>query len=231
MHSKAVRFRMTWFVVLLAASAICCADTGAGSDLEAELAKLKATYEKGLIPEDIYREKVKDLLGMATASQPSPTPEVSPGSRPAPPVGGRGQRPAQHLLNGIWHVRVSDMGPFVPSYVLEKTLEATWKVILSGNRLTVLEYTLGSGSWVASSDPERLPYETMKVQNVQIDPNGKRVKFRIYRGFGTFDAWEAFDLERVSDDEFYGAYKVHDRYGAPGTGPDYSGTVRLVRYE
>lgn len=228
MNTIAVRLITIWVVVLLTASAICCADVETRSDLEGELAKLKAAYKNSLIPEDIYREKVRDLLGMPTAPQP-PSSQAPSGNHSASTA--ERKRPTQHLLNGIWHVRVSHMGPLVPPYILEKYLGVTWKVILYENRLTVLEHSLGSDSWVTSSDPERLPYRTMKVQAAQIDPKGERVKFRIDRGFGTFEAWEAFDLERISVDEFSGYYKVHDRYGAPGAGPDYSGTIRLERYD
>jgi hypothetical protein len=156
-------------------------------------------------------------------------------SAPPPRAAGGEAGSLAAVLNGIWHVKSSDLGVFAPSYGLDKALGfVTWKLMLSGPDLVVLEYSPGAGNaWaVVGPDPERLPYQEMKVEDVSIDPGGEWIAFRIDRSVGPYEAYESVELNRISKGEIRGAYRIYDPYGGgPGTGGQFSGTIRLVPHE
>lgn len=151
-----------------------------------------------------------------------------PGRPTAPPEGPSEAFP----ITGIWHVTVSGLSIWAPSYAKDKELGmVTWKLFLEGDSLTVLEYT-PRGLDVVDSDPENFPYKKMRMEGAHVDRRNRRLTFKVDRSTHLHEAhgaFEAFELQLV-DEELRGEYLAHEPLGVSGTGPDYPGRIRLVRY-
>lgn len=132
-------------------------------------------------------------------------------------------------LSGVWKLTVEDLSIWAPPYTLAKaTGRIHWRFETAGGALSVHECDAGSEDRCRKDGgPSGGTFEKVEVREVIV-----RDDFIAFKVPGAAGAYEAYWLERFSDDRISGTYTVYDRYGGgPRSGPEYRARLTLQKVD